>query len=72
MKNRMCSLGMAVVLACLLATSGRPAYATTRYVDNGNTTGPWNGQAWATAYRYLQDAIAASEGEGGHSALTKK
>lgn len=52
-----------LVLACLLVTS--PVFGqSVRYVDDDAPAGG-DAVSWATAYKYLQDALSAAAGSGG-------
>jgi len=40
-----------------------PGPARIVYVSAGNSSGPWNGATWASAFQSLQDALAAAPGQ---------
>lgn len=48
------------IVVCLLLPGIKSTAQTRRYVDSANTSGTYNGNAWATAYNKLETAITAA------------
>lgn len=49
-----------IMIIILLFLYSKPANAVRRYVDSANTSGTYNGVAWATAYNKLETALSAA------------
>ena len=56
--NILARCSLLVALAVLIVPVD--AFSGTCYVDNDNTTGPWDGTSWATAFDTIQPAIDAA------------
>ena len=59
MNDKRTFTGMVVVAAMLTAPAMLAAQPW--HVDDNNTAGPHNGQTWATAFQYLQDALDVAQ-----------
>ncbi len=56
-----CNVSTGLLALLLLVAGAAPAALR---VDADNAAGPWDGASWATAHRYLQDALAVAATNG--------